>query len=49
MVAGYGGQMLYGGGSYMLKGERKNNYLNEIKNRVLSLMCDHKKTWIAKL
>ena len=24
---------------YMLKGKRKNNYLNEIKNRVSSLMC----------
>ena len=27
----------------MERGERQNKYLNEVKNRVLSLMCVHKK------
>ena len=26
----------------MLRGERINKYLNEVRNRVLSLMCVHK-------
>ena len=30
------------------RGERKNKYLNEVKNRLLSLMCAYK-SWIATL
>ena len=28
---------------YMLRGERKNKYLSEVRNKVLSLMCVHTK------
>ena len=30
------------------RGERKNKYLNEVKNRLLSLMCAYK-SWIVTL
>ena len=42
---GFHGGVVFGVGVQwwlsMLRGERKNNYLNEVKNRVLSLTCVH--------